>query len=88
MQTACDIIILNQTNIWSNSVRNGHKLTNTNDQNYSSNVTTLNLTARIIKMLSHLPLGKYFADFLFDLVLFFLVILKASRISPKLLKIL
>ena len=88
MQILCDIIVLDQTNIWSNSVRNGHKLTNKNDQNYSSNVTTLSLIARIIKLLSHLPLGNYFADFLFALVLFFLVILKAFRISPKLLKIL
>ena len=54
IQTVGDIIILNQTNIWSNSVRNGNKLTNKKDQNYSSNVTRLSLMAKIIKILNHL----------------------------------
>ena len=54
IQRAGDIIILNQTNIWSNSVRNGNKLTNKKDQNYLPNVTRLSLMAKIIKILNHL----------------------------------
>ena len=68
IQTAGDIIILNQTNIWSNSVRNGNKLTNKKYQNYSSSVTKLSLVARKIKMLNYL-----FTPLVTNLLIFFLL---------------